>query len=82
MTRCLSHVLRWCSRPIPDNIGSGAWLAPSTNLLLRVGPMCHGHQVFVNEYLGARWGEGRLIEVECTIHVGLSGELGGDARAS
>jgi hypothetical protein len=43
--------------------------------------MCHGLQVFVNEYLGARRGEGRSIEVERTIHVGLSREMGVDARA-
>jgi hypothetical protein len=46
------------------------------------GPCVTDFRFFMNEYLGARWGEGRSIEVERTIHVGLSGELGVDARAS
>jgi hypothetical protein len=46
------------------------------------GPCAMGFRFFVDTYLGARRGEGRLIEVKCTIHVGLSGELGVDARAS
>jgi hypothetical protein len=76
MPRCWPRVLHWCSRPIPDSIGSGAWMAPSTNLLFLVGPMCHIIQVFVNYYIGARRGEGRSIEIERTMHVGLRGELG------
>jgi hypothetical protein len=46
------------------------------------GPCATDFVFFVNEYLGARRGEGRSIEVERTIHVGLSGEMGVDARVS
>jgi hypothetical protein len=32
-------------------------------------PCALDFRLFVNEYLGARWGEGRLVEVKCDIHV-------------
>jgi hypothetical protein len=46
------------------------------------GPCATDVRFFVDDYLGARWGEGRSIEFERSIHVGLSGELGVDKQSS
>jgi hypothetical protein len=46
MPRCRPRVRCWCSRPIPDNMGNGAWLALITNPLSHAGPMCRGLQAF------------------------------------
>jgi hypothetical protein len=44
-------------------------------------PCATDFRFFVYEYIGAQRGEGRSIEVERTIHVGLIEELGSDKRA-